>query len=445
MERARVPGWVWAMLVGAHLLTFVWALHSGHWNFPDSGRYRQAAVNIVQQGQLYAREWPIAGPHGQAVQELSIRPPGYPAVLLALDSATGAPWLVLLVQNALSLLILAMVLTEWGQRTAPTARQWVGAVALTLTFPAQLIYANAVMSEGILQSVLLGLVGLLLLFYRTDDLRYWLGAAGAVTVALLLKPVCSLLAVGLGIGGLVLAWRRKRWLLLAVGMLPLLVASSYMSWNWQRTGYFHFSSITEINLLHYNAAGVVRQLEGATAEEVWVASVLRRANAQRTFAARQHVIQREAEAVLRKHPVVYAQQHVLGMAAFFLDPGRFDMSEFWGWAPLAGGGLLAQVRANGWWHTIMQLPWGVLGVLLAVLVANSLRLLLAVRGFKQLGRQGTKTERAGRWLAVGVLAYLAVLTGPLGAARFLMPAWPLLLGLALAGLRAPARPAAPSA
>ena len=55
------------------------------------------------------------------------------------------------------------------------------------------------------------------------------------------------------------------------------------------------------------------------------------------------------------------------------------------------------------------------------------------------------TWQAGRWVAIGLLAYLALLTGPLGAARFLMPAWPLLLGLALMGLRGPATPATSAA
>jgi hypothetical protein len=41
---------------------------------------------------------------------------------------------------------------------------------------------------------------------------------------------------------------------------------------------------------------------------------------------------------------------------------------------------------------------------------------------------------AGRWIAVGLLAYVALLTGPLGAARFLVPVWPLWLALALRGL-----------
>ena len=235
-------------------------------------------------------------------------------------------------------------------------------------------------------------------------------------------------------------------MLLAIGLVPLLVMGAYMAWNQHRTGYFHFSSITEINLLHYNAAGVVRQMQGPAAEEAWVAQVVRLANAQDSFAARQRLIQQKAERVLLAHPWVYARQHVVGMATFFLDPGRFDVSEFLGLAPLRGGGLLAQVRANGLWHAVRQLPWALLTGLIIVGLANLARLLLAVRGFRRLGQEAAGTERAGRWIAVGLLVYLALLTGPLGAARFLMPVWPMLLGLALMGLRGPtATPAASAA
>lgn len=441
MERKRVPGWVWMVLVLAHALALTWALQSGHWDFPDSERYRQAAVNLVQHDQLYARAWPQQAPGGQEVQEFTIRPPGYPAILAALGGAAGSPWLVLLVQNGLSLLTLGTVLSWWARRARPLPGQWLGALALILTFPAQLIYANGVMSEGFLQTLLLALTAGLVVFYRTGKLRYWIGVAGGVTLTLLLKPVCCLLAVGLGGSGLVLGWRKHRPGLLLSGLIPLVVMGIYMTWNQQRTGYFHFSSITEINLLHYNAAGVVRQLEGPAAEEAWVAQVLRLANAQQGFAARQQLIQQQAEAVLLAHPWVYARQHLLGMAAFFLDPGRFDVSKFLGLPPLAGGGLLAQMRAGGLWRAVGQLPLGLLAGLLVVLLANITRLALAVQGFRRLG-QGPMECRAGRWVAVGLLAYLALLTGPLGAARFLMPAWPLLLGLALTGLSGPAAPAA---
>ncbi|MBD2769540.1 hypothetical protein IC235_16755 [Hymenobacter sp. BT664] len=218
-----------------------------------------------------------------------------------------------------------------------------------------------------------------------------------------------------------------------LGIIPLVMVGLYMGWNWRRTGYLHFSSIAEINLLHYNAAGVVRQVSGPAAEEKWVAAVLREANAQGNFAARQQVIQARAGALLWAHPWLYVRQHVQGMIALFLDPGRFDLSQFLGLASPAGGGFLAQTRSGGLLRALGSLPLGLMAVLTVLLLANALRLGLAVRGFLLLG-QGSSVPRYGRWIAGGLLLYVALLTGPLGAARFLVPVWPLLLGLALAGL-----------
>ena len=162
-------------------------------------------------------------------------------------------------------------------------------------------------------------------------------------------------------------------------------------------------------------------------------AVLREANDQPDFATRQELIHSRATAVLKAHPVVYARQHAQGMAAMFLDPGRFDISQFLGLAPLPGGGLLTQVRAGGVLRALVRLPLGLLSVLGLVLLANVARLALAARGFLALGN-GAPWLRRGRWVAVGLLFYVAFLTGPLGAARFLVPVWPLLLALALVGL-----------
>ena len=303
-----------------------------------------------------------------------------------------------------------------------------------LTFPAQLIYANAVMSELLLQSVVLAMAVSIAHYIDTNRYKYARWAAILLIMAWLLKPVfypLTFLAAG---WALWLAWRRKQGALAVLGLLPALLVVVYMGWNSQRTGYFHFSSITDINMLHYNAAGVVRQVAGAEAEEQWVGSVLQAANAAPTFAARQRLIAARAGALLWAHPVVYARQHMQGIAAFFLDPGRFDLSEFMGISPPAGGGLLAQARAGGLLRAVVRLPMGLLAWLAVLLLANVIRLALAVRGFVRLGEAGLMGRR-GRWVAVGLLLYVAVLTGPLGATRFLVPVWPLLLTLVLAGIQ----------
>jgi len=439
----QLPAAVWLVLGLAHALAFGHALHTGRYTFPDSDRYVQVAQNLRQHGQLYARPWPGRPPRGQEVQEFTIRPPGYPLLVLALGGAGQRPVLLLLFQNIVSVLVLAVVLSGWATSHAcPLSRgQWAVALGLTLSFPAQFIYANAVMSEVPLQAVVLLGAGLGIRFWQSGRLRTLAGASAAVVAAWLLKPVFfPFVAVFL----VLIGWRGWQWrrpALLLPAALPLLLAGVYMVWNGHRTGYVHFSSIADINLLHYNAAGAIRQASGPAAEEAWVAAVLRRANAQPTFAARQHIIQQAAATVLRQHPVHYAKQHALGIGTLLLDPGRFDLSTFWGSA--AAPGLLGELRGGGLAGLGLALGRQPLGLLLAlsvVALANVLRLGLVLRGLA-VAPPGERpagwlrlAQPASRWAAVGLVAYVAVLTGPLGAARFLLPLWPLWLALALRGL-----------
>ncbi len=429
----KIPGWVWIALVSAHLAVLGWVLATHGWEFTDSDRYEQAAANIAQHGVLYAKPWLGSAPTGKDIQEFTIRPPGYPLAVLALGRWATAPVLLLLAQNLLSLLNIGIVLNWWRKRFGPTKRQWAGAVLLVLTFPSQLIYASAVMSEIVLQTIVLGMVAMGLRFVDTGRGKYFLGAASAVALALLVKPVFYPLAGVMAVGGVVVAWRTKTPWLAMIGTVPLLVALAYMTRNLERTGYFHFSSISTINLLHYNAAGVVRQLEGANAEKTWVTAVLRRADAQPSFAGRQAVLNAQASAVLWAHPVVYARQQALGMAALLLDPGRYDVAKILQLPAPPGGGLLAQSRSGGLWRALASLPLGLLALLALIGLANATRLLLAVRGLLVLAAADEKT-RIGCWLTAGLVLYVALLTGPLGATRFLVPVWPLLLALALAGM-----------
>jgi hypothetical protein len=431
MGSNRVPAWVWALLIVGHATALAWALYSGGWNFTDSGRYLQAAENLRAFGELYARPWTTV-PRGQDVQEFTIRSLGYPLAVYALGSERTLPVLLLLVQNLLSLLNLGLVLRWWNSLMQPSRVDWLWASVAIFSFPAQFIYASVVMSEMVMQTLALLIVVAGLLFIRTLKCRFAFGAAVAVTLGLLVKPVFYPLAGGLALLGTILAWRSRRLALFAIGLVPLVSVLFYMGWNYQRTGYFHYSSIAEINLLHYNAAGVVRQAQGAAAEEQWVSGVLAEANAQPSFAGQQHLIRARATTVLLAHPVLYARQHAQGMAAFFLDPGRFDVAQFFRLKQIGVSGLLTSVRDGSLLQAFAKLPLGLMAFLAIILSANVVRAVLALRGFLLLG-SGGPLVRIGRWLAAGLLLYVALLTGPLGAARFLVPVWPLLLALALVG------------
>ena len=96
MARQGVPGWVWMVLVVAHLLLFCWVLGTNSWSFPDSDRYLRAAEHIREHGELYARPWTGAPPQGQAVQEYTIRTVGYPLVVMGWRWGNSGPWALLL-------------------------------------------------------------------------------------------------------------------------------------------------------------------------------------------------------------------------------------------------------------------------------------------------------------------------------------------------------------
>lgn len=413
-----------------HVLFLAWQLHYQHPQFPDSDRYLEAARNLREAGVLYAR--PLAQVPLQP-QEYSIRPPGYP-VVLALVGAPGqwVPVMLLVLQNLLSFMNLSLML-RWvaRHRVLGSRAQWGTVLLLAMAGPAQFIYANVVMSELLLQTAVVVVALCLLGFSRTSRLPYGAGAAVAASAALLIKPVFYPFALVFLLLSCWSAWQQRRPWLLALGMVPLLVVGAWQLRNQERTGYFHFSSITEINLLRYNVRAVLQKTEGPEAAEQFLDATIAAAEQRPSFAEQQRYIQRQSQAALQRHAVAYALLHLQGIGNFFLDPGRFDIVYFFGLAqPKAG--LLSQFSQRGYsgvGHYLRQLPLGLLAVLLAVAAANLVRLLLALRF--SLNRAYPARERL---VLLGLVLYVAVLTGPLGASRFVVPVLPLLLAAAALGL-----------
>ncbi|WP_400194181.1 hypothetical protein [Hymenobacter sp. B81] len=416
---APAPRWFWGALVLLHLAALLFQLQQRYYLFPDSDRYLTEAENIVHHGEFYAR--PPAEPRHP--QEYTMRPPGYPLWLAALGTPAGYVAWALLAQNVLSLLNLAWI-TRLVGRYAPPAWGWW--LLLTVTFPGQIIYANVLMSELLLQTAVVGIFASAVACWERPRARHFAALAGWATLAMFVKPVFYPFSALVLAAGLWAAWRQRRAVLAALGALPLVLALLYQGWNAQRTGYFHFSSIAEINLLRYNVRAVLRKVEGPEAADRHLDAIIARAGQQPGYAAEQRYIKAESSRLLRQHLGAYALIHAQGSVNFFLDPGRFDVVHFLGLPEPPGAGLLARFSTAGGyravWAYVRTLPVGLIAGLLLVAAANALRLLLLLRFL--LDRLAPLHLRV---LVAGLLGYVAVLTGPLGAARFAVPVLPLLL------------------
>jgi hypothetical protein len=83
----------------------------------------------------------------------------------------------------------AAVVARWSK---PSAKEWAWATIGVLSFPAQFIYANAVMSEILLQTAVMLLAGAAWLFIKIHKARYFAGVTAAAILAFYLSQYLRL-------------------------------------------------------------------------------------------------------------------------------------------------------------------------------------------------------------------------------------------------------------
>ena len=411
---------VWAALVLLHLALFGWQLYKGPITMPDGFQYLHASENLREHGALYCEAWeePLQP------RAMTLRPPFYPFLILCAQILLQGSWGILLVQVVLSLLNLYGVVWLWRQFGVSDRYQW-ALLLLVLLFPAQALYSNLVLTEMLTQTLVLLLFGAMFLFWKTQRKRYAVSAAAGGVLAMLTKPLFypfSLVFLG---WSCFQAFRLKKWVLVAVGFLPFAVAWGYQFYNEQRTGYFHFSTIAEDNLLSYNAYGMLEAQQGTRYADSLVAAVEQQAALQPSFAQQQRYIRQQGMALIAESPVAYGLYHLKGVVHFFLDPGRSDLVFFFGTGQAEAPVLTQYIKEYGYGGIFKLLgKYNIFFLLLlaSIVVGNGLKVLALL-----LFACNRRLPLEVRLLLLLLVGYVAVLAGPVGASRFVVPVFPLLL------------------
>jgi len=414
----------WPLLIAILLLQAVFLfiqLQQRNFYLDDSAEYLQAAENIIENGTLYAGD-PDA-PVDPALY--TKRTPGYPAILAAVRLFSEKPTPVIILQAILSLLSLVIMARMFFSGTQISA--W--AAGFILLLPSQFIYANLVMSEILLQFILMLMVLSAWNYFRTRKRKFMWSYQLLLVAAILVKPVMYLFVVpNLVLFG-VLYLRYRRRLDMISCLAPVVFVILFAGINQQRTGYFHISSIQQINLVNYNTYFYVMEDKGKeTAEEVREA-IYRHCAGEREFSDYSACLDREVRTILLKNPLKYAVFHAKGMVRFFIDPGRFDIYNFFGIETESGKGFLHILNSDGLrgaWNYLMGQPVHIIAWLLLIALANLLK--LAGFLFYLFNRTIRIEFRLLVFLLVGTIAFA---TGPLGASRFMLPLALLVLGSSL--------------
>lgn len=411
-------------LIFIHLLFYVLALIIGGTHIADSYDYLYQAENLRNTGSFYA--WNLDEPIKP--DYFTKRTPGYAVFLYFFHSIE---WLVLLLQNLMSIVLWWMVYKLLlAFQLDKNKAGWL--VLLVLLFQSNtLIYTNSILAETSFQFLLfLGFYCL----YR--DLKYqefwnWLVAGFCFTIALLLKPVLLFFWIPFLAYALVRASQRRRLQLVwPVFLLPLTVLL-WSTHNQNTTGWTHFTSISAVNLKDYNTRLMLESLYGTDSADVVIGEINRTAAFIPDYGHRSRFIIDTCKSILKANKMAYAKVHVKGMVAMMLDPGRFDYVQFF---KLDAGdeGLmykLARGDISGMWDTMkVQSPFTVFFFILNLLGSVAL-LILALSGLRVFPKQKMLVV-----LLVGLIAYFWVLTGPVGTARYKSTILPYMVILAGMGI-----------
>ncbi|MES2778326.1 MAG: glycosyltransferase family 39 protein [Bacteroidota bacterium] len=408
-------------LIGIHALYFCVALSVKGFYLIDSYGYAMQADNMLANGSWYAEDWnaPLL------VDYFSIRPPLYATLIVffRLFSDSIIPLLVL--QNIISIVTCWMIYSfvvrnGFGSKT--TKRMLIIAVIL---YPAQMIHANFVMTEIVFQFWLVSVFLTLYAFAQQPTWKSSLILSVLLSVCLLTKPVSLFLPVI--VCGFMLWFvfkKQSRWQLMIPQLLVVFMFHGICLQNQHATGYYHYSSIKNINQLKYNARYTLIAARGEEYADSTVAAVMQQANAATNYGERLNIMNDKANAIIFQYPVAFAKVYAKGVVAYFVDPGRFDVFHFFNIEEKGTLGLMHEMQTQGVSAIqtyIEKAPVSVLFLLLMSLLWNCCVVFLFLYFLF------TTQNHTLRNILFVLVAYIGLATGPVGVSRYRVPVFPFLL------------------
>jgi hypothetical protein len=364
----------------------------------DSFEYLLTARNLYEKGVSYSgNDWRRNDP-----AKYSRRPPGYPLILAAVRVFSDGLFWIGVLQIGMTFAV-ALLLWRILYRLGLDSGYRLAIVAVYLFYPPQIIYSQLVMAEVTFQLVMFSTLYFLLRFLESREWKYLLLLNLMLALAPLVKPMALYLWIPNAGYHLWLGWRLEKKRIVAFSLIPLAVISLWSYRNYLRTDYFHFSSIKTAAMRHLtrydseSAAGSgsfaeqSRGLEGAYFRE-------KLSNWPRTI-----------------------RGHLIGAIGFYLDPGRFDVYQFFGFQKEAGLSRIAYGR-EAMSDGLARFPPAVL-LYLGFMFLLNLCIAVAFCGFLLRGFSPIELKL----FVFAVVLYFTIVVGPMGYSRYRLGVEPFLL------------------
>ncbi len=410
------------IVTAIHAAFFIYALNSRNiYLSVDSTEYLNQAKNFAEHTSWYAGDW--NKPHDMFLE--TRRPPLYAMFIYVLRFFSESDFFVLLAQNVLSIAGLLIAFKTAGKISSRILSPVVMA-GLLLFFPTQFIYANMIMADVLFQFLLVLAVYFFVLFLKEHKANYFLCFNLLITLAVLTKPVLYWFW-GLVMLMSLLMWSKSRLSVLQLSFVLLpLIAVLLLSWyNYNKTGYFHYSSVNQKFISEYGAYLAVGDRGDLIAQQK-VDSILLVAKQQPTYKEYATYLNRESMALIKNNFANFTWMQTKGIVSFFTDHGRWDLFAFFVQPDYN------QQQGIKFFYTTK----GLAGVAEYIKTFNPflivyLLLTMAVNIFLLFGFVKFISDRKIniwlRVLLVCLVLYMVVFTGVVGCSRYRMAVYPFLL------------------
>jgi len=425
-------------IVLVHAVFFALAMHYTRIYMGDSFEYIYEALNIKRYSFFYS-----GNPAMPIVPEyMTQRQPGYPLFLLAIYLFAVNNWIVILLQNVLSVFNICYarkMLMNIGFRKK---YDWL-LLLLVVAYPAQFINANTIAPDILLQTFTLVYFANFVLLIQRKQLKYAVFMSLALIAGMLVKPVFyPFAAVHLFI--IIVAAARLKMKLqrpMLAAILPLCVVFAYNYWNYTRTEKFHFTSNQAFNASFYYYSFFVQKY-GPDSANIFLSRERRVYDLIPEYKDRYDYANERGMQLLSQNFLPYLVFHLKNSARIFIEPGKAEIDLFTG--RLTYGRLYSREQ-TGFYATLRNNGWGGMGgyvqqnpsilAVLVVFIFNCVRLIGLFLFFSARG-----INRGVRFFAFLLFAYFAVAAGPIANTRYFLPVSLLAIGCAVVGFVYKAEP-----
>lgn len=415
-----------ALLVVIHLLFFSIKVYLGNFFLQDSLEYYQLAENIKNHLSFYS---------GDFYAEINLenytkRPPLYGLFILIFSFFLKSKLTVLIAQNILSIIGIRLVIRMFKKYV--TNINIILYTVLIISSINQFVYTNYLMSEILFQFLLILLCYTFHKTIQTKSLSFLIYNQIIIALLFLTKPIFYLFIIP---NIVICIWLTNRILKKAylLSLIPIITLLLYITWNEKRTGSYEFSSIQNLSLKNFNLKYFHINKYGLDYAMKVNDEISKEADTQNNYKERQHYVKTKSIQYLKKDLFSYTWFHIKGGLRMLIDPGRFDIYNFFNFENKNEVGFLSHINQggiHGAFNYFKQQPLIILIILPLILILNFIKVI----GFSLYLIKYPKSVSPFLIYTLLIIIYIVFLTGPLGASRFLVPIIPFYCMFASLGL-----------